>query len=459
MILNGDLVSGQRLPSSRTLAKEINVSRTTILGAYDQLIAEGMIVSAVGAGSYVSHELAITQQSQKTPDQLSERISSEPILGKSSISAAHQYLPRLEHPNPDNPFITGLPALDAFPMSLWARLSAKCWREPRQGTLNYPEVSGLRELREAISVHLRANRGITCSADEVIVLNGAQQAFNRIGSTLLDPGDEVWFENPGTIGARNALISCGAKIIPVPVDAEGLDVKAATRKSANPRLIFTTPAQQHPLGIIMSLRRRLELLKAAETANAWIIEDDYVGEFHYNGCPPQTLKSVDRDGRVIYVGTFSKSLFPALRLGYMVAPPKLADTFSTIAEATLQGAPTHIQSVTARFIMEGHFTTHLRKMRKIYHERQQALIQSCQQHLKDKLTVLPTDAGLHTIATLAKGYNEQAISERSAEIGLPLTPISRFCLEPAQQSGLVIGFSTVPPRAIDLAVQRLVEIF
>ena len=310
----------------------------------------------------------------------------------------------------------------------------------------------------AIAVHLRANRGIDCSPDEVFIFNGAQDAFNRIGLTLVDPGDTVWFENPGTIGARNSLISCGVKLAPVPVDDEGIRVDEGRRLAPDFRLAFVTPAHQHPLGITMSLKRRFELLRAAEAAGAWIVEDDYVGEFHYSGRPPPTLKSVDEGGRVVYVGSFSKSLFPALRLGYVVAPPKLVEIFHRIVGATVQGAPTHLQWVVARFIHEGHFAAHIRRMRKLYAERKEALLNAASRHLEGMLTVRPTETGFQTDAALAPRFDEVEVARQAAERDIVVTPISRFCVVPATQRGLILGFSAIPPPAIETGVEALAKL-
>ncbi len=456
LILSGDLQPGERLPSTRTLAEDIGVSRTTVVNVYDQLTTEGIIESRVGAGAYVSDALEFRRPVDlKFSDAKKDKPGLRPRLANLSADASQQYSPRLPHPEHPLPFTTGIPAFDAFPMAQWARLSAEVLRQPRDEILRYPDSNGLLALRQAITVHLRANRGINCSADEVFIFNGAQDAFNRIGMTLLDPDDKVWFENPGTIGARNSLITCGVRLVPVPVDDDGICVDAGLKLAPDFRMAFVTPAHQHPLGVTMSLKRRFELLRAAEEAGAWIIEDDYVGEFHYSGRPPPTLKSVDEGGRVIYVGSFSKSLFPALRLGYLVAPPKLVETFHRIVSATVQGAPTHLQSVVARFIQEGHFAAHIRRMRKIYAERRDALLGAASRHLDGLMTVKPTETGFQTSGRLACGFNEVEVAEQAAERQIVVSPISRFSIVPVSQSGLILGFSAIPPPAIEAGVEAL----
>ncbi len=459
LILSGDLQPGERLPSTRTLAQDIGVSRTTVVNVYDQLTTEGIIESRVGAGAYVSDALEFRRPVElKLSNTKKENPGLKPRLANLSADASQQYSLRLPHPEHPLPFTTGIPAFDAFPMAQWARLSAEFLREPRDDVLRYPDSSGLLTLRQAIAVHLRANRGINCSPDEVFIFNGAQDAFNRIGMTLLDPDDAVWFENPGTIGARNSLITCGVRLIPVPLDGDGICVEDGLQLAPDFRMAFVTPAHQHPLGVTMSLKRRFELLRAAERAGAWIIEDDYVGEFHYSGRPPPTLKSVDEGGRVIYVGSFSKSLFPALRLGYLVAPPKLVETFHRIVSATVQGAPTHFQSIVARFIQEGHFAAHIRRMRKIYAERKHALIDAAVRHLDGLLTVKPTETGFQTYAELAPEFDEVEVARRAAERRIVVSPISRFSIVPVAQTGLILGFSAIPPPAIEAGAKALADL-
>jgi GntR family transcriptional regulator/MocR family aminotransferase len=457
LILSGALAPGQRLPSSRTLAQDQGVSRTTAVNVYDQLTAEGLIESRVGAGAFVSEALHEVRPAPLggTDVPIPDAPALRPRLAQLSTEASQQYFPRLAHPEKPRCFVTGTPAFDAFPMALWARLTARHWRQPRNQVLGYPDAGGLMALRIAIASHLRANRGIVCSPEEVFVFNGAQDAFNRIGAMLLDPGDNVWFEDPGPIGARNSFVSAGARLVPVPVDDEGMDVASGLHLAPDFRLAFVTPAHQHPLGVTMTLRRRFELLRAAERAGAWIIEDDYVGEFHYSGQPPPTLKNVDTSGRVIYVGTFSKTLFPGLRLGFVVAPPGLADVFERIAGATMQGAPTGLQSVVASFIEEGHFATHIRRMRRLYSERQQALIDAVERNLNGLLTVARKDTGFQLLGMLGDGLEEQAVSCQAAEAGLVVTPVGRFAIGTVRQNGIILGFSAVPVREISSGVEVL----
>lgn len=324
--------------------------------------------------------------------------------------------------------------------------------------LGYPDAGGLPRLRRAISQHLRANRGVVCEPEEIFIFSGAQDAFNRIGNTLLDAGNSVWFENPGAIGARNSLISSGARLVPVPVDQDGINVAEGLSRAPDFRLAFVTPSHQHPLGVVMSVERRFELLRAAETAGAWVVEDDYDGEFYYSGRPPPTLRSVDTTERVIYVGTFSKSLFPALRLGFLVAPSSLVDVFERLAGATSQGAPTNQQAVVASFIEEGHFAAHIRRMRKVYEERQALLIEAARAHLDGLMDVRRAESGIQTVGYLADGLDEQEASRRAAERGIIAAPISRFCLQPVETSALALGFSACGERDIVRGVRILADV-
>ncbi|MBS0245471.1 MAG: PLP-dependent aminotransferase family protein [Proteobacteria bacterium] len=454
-ILSGSLKAGGRLPSTRTLANELKVARATIVECFDQLAAEGLIESRVGAGTYVSDALKHERPPVSTPKPVLSEKSAR--LAHSMASASSRFVPRLVHE--PRPFTTAIPAYDAFPMAQWARLSGKHWREARKDVLGYPDPHGHDLLRKAIADHLRINRGIRCDWQQIFIVAGAQQAFQLIASTLIDPGDKVWFEDPGAIGARNSFVVAGADLVPVRVDDDGLDVDDGLRKAPDIRLAFVTPSHQQPLGVSMSLERRVALLTAAQARGAWVIEDDWDGEFCFSGMPMPTLQSMDQTGRVIYVGSFSKSLFPSLRLGFILAPPALTEHFQTSLEAFLPGVPTAIQAIVADFIVEGHFATHIRRMRKAYHERYQALYQGAQGQLADYLDTRPTGTGMHTVAFLKRGLNAEMVAKRAAERGLTLTPIGRFCIAPYEHQAFALGFSGFSIAQIETAIRSLKEVF
>jgi len=454
LIVSGDLAVGKRLPSSRTFAKELNISRTTAIAVFERLASEGLIVSRTGSGSFVS-EIAEAQRPRAQVPVENERVATTK-LADIIAEASPRFFQRLSHPQKPRAFVTGMPALDAFPLALWSRLSAKHWREPRDVVMGYSDPNGLPELRRAIAEHLRASRGVMCDADQIFIVNGAQQAFDLIGRVLLNRGDAVWFENPGAIGARNSLIACGATMVPVPVDAEGLSVDAGLRLAPDFRLAFVTPSHQHPLGVEMSLQRRADLLRVANERDAWVVEDDYDGEFRYDGRPLPTLKSADHAERVIYVGTFSKSMFPSLRLGFYLAPQPLVPIFQRISGAFLQGVPSSVQAVLAAFIEEGHFATHLRRMREIYRERHEAFHAEADGLLTGLIDTPRSSAGFHVVGKFARPeLEEDPVRDAADAAGIVVSTIGRFCIDPVTEKGLVLGVSAVDPRAIRKGVEVL----
>ena len=457
LILSGGFLPGERLPASRTLARDLGLSRTTIIEVFDRLVAEGLVQSHTGAGTFVSEVLA-TQRPLPPQPERPARLQAAPRLSTVMAQALQRFGERLRLPHAPRAFTTALPAFDAFPMAQWARLSAKYLRGGRDEVMGYGDPDGAPALRRALAAHLRANRGIACDPEQLFIVGGAQQAFHLIGSTLLNPGDKVWFENPGAIGARNSLIACGAELVPIPVDADGLRVEDGLLRAPRFRLAFVTPSHQQPLGSVMSLERRFALLHAAERAGAWVVEDDYDGEFFFAGRPPPTLKSVDTTGLVIHVGTFSKSLFPALRLGYLLAPPGLVDTFRTIMRRFVQGVPSHTQAVVAAFIDEGHFSAHVRRMRQLYLERHDTLVAACHARLGGLLEIVPTHGGLHTIARLPAGVSELLVSREADERGVTASPIGRFAIEPVADNGLVLGFGGVGTKVIEAGVEVLGQV-
>jgi GntR family transcriptional regulator / MocR family aminotransferase len=457
LILSGGFAAGGRLPATRTLARQLALSRTTVVDAFERLVAEGLVESRVGAGTYVSK--ALDAQRPGAPDSgRTPSVGTPPRLSRAMAHSIGRFSERQRLPAAARAFTTALPAFDAFPMAQWARLSAKHWRSNRDDVMGYGDPFGHPRLRQAIATHLRSNRGIGCDPDQIFIVGGAQQAFHLLGSVLLDPGDKVWFENPGAIGARNSLITSGAELVPVPVDDEGLRVDEGLRSSPRFRLAFVTPSHQQPLGMVMSLERRFALLSAAQRAGAWIVEDDYDGEFSFGGSPLPTLKSVDATGLVIYVGTFSKSLFPSLRLGYMLVPPALVDSLRSIMSKLLHGVPSCVQAVVAEFMDEGHFASHVRRMRRIYAERHDALCAAAQRRLGGLLEVVPSQSGLHTFGHLRAGLSELAVSKAAAQRSITASPIARFSIAPVAVTGLVLGFGGTPPAEIDAGVEVLGQV-
>ena len=437
VILTGGLSSGTRLPASRTLATEIGVSRTTVIEAVDRLISEGLLEAKVGAGTFVSNEMDHRHPMEQKL--VRPRSSKPPRFSKSTLDAAEHFAIRERLPFQSKAFVTALPALDEFPVAQWARLSARHLRSDRDLIMGYGEPFGLHRLRVAIASHLNASRGIHCDPEQIFVVGGAQQAFSLLSDTLLDPGDKVWFENPGAIGARNAFISRGAELVPIAIDDEGMNIKDGLAKAPNFRLAFVTPSHQQPLGKVMSLSRRLAILGAAENADAIIIEDDYDGDFYFGNQPLPTLKSIDTNNRVIYVGTFSKTLFPSLRLGFLLSPPALVDTIQTIFSSSLTGVPTWSQSIVADFMDEGYFATHIRTMRALYKERHDILHKFAPM-IQNHVDIMEASAGFHTVGYLADKLNEDKFVKDAKQVGVDLSPIGRYCISPIDRKGVVIGY-------------------
>lgn len=459
LILAGGLKPGDRLPASRTLGQDLGLSRTTVIEAFDRLTAEGLIESRVGSGTFVSAALA-AERPMPVPQPV--RLSPPPApapLSAVMAEALQRHGARQRLPHLARAFTTALPAFDAFPVAQWARLSSRHVRGAREEIMGYGDPCGLPALRRAIAAHLRAHRGIRCDPEQLFIVGGAQQAFQLVAAALLNPGDKVWFENPGAIGARNSLIAAGADLVPLPVDEQGLCVEEGLRRAPQWRLAFVTPSHQQPLGRVMSLERRFALLHAAQQAGAWVIEDDYDGEFFFGDRPLPTLKSVDTTGLVIHVGTFSKSLFPALRLGYLLLPQRLVDPFAAIIGNFLQGVPSHTQAVVASFIEEGLFASHLRRMRQLYRERHDALLDASRSRLAGLLAVEATPGGLHTVAWLPPRLADTTVARAAAGQGLTASSIARFAITPQiDHNGLVLGFGCVAPPAIVAGIETLAQV-
>ena len=452
IILSGGLRPGEKLPATRILAREAGVSRTTAIDAVDRLVAEGMAESRVGAGTYITDTLEARVAAGDAPS--GQPAEPQPRLSDALSLDAPDYARRTWLPHEARAFITALPALDAFPMAHWARLSARHLRGGRGMVMGYGQPKGFAPLRQAIATHLGALKGIRCSPEQVFVTSGAQQAFSIIGKLFLTPGDRVWMENPGASGARNALLSEGADLVPVDVDSDGLVVADGLAKAPSFRLAFVTPSHQQPLGHVMSLHRRFELLQAAADARALVIEDDYDGEFHHDGTPQPALCSTDTGGRVLYVGTFSKTLFPSLRLGYVVVPERMVDVFDRVFQSWASGPSTATQAIVADFMDEGHFATHIRLMRRLYKARHDALMDAGRS-LPDSLRLQETSSGFHTLGDLEDGRDEQAVVDEAGAKGVILAPLSRYCMRPIPRAGLVFGFGSATPEDIARGIETI----
>ena len=455
-ILAGRLAAGARLPSSRGLALELGLSRNTVLSALDQLVSEGYVEGRTGSGTYVASVLpdegaaTVPDQGRPPPRETAGAISS-----RGRVLTDRAQIPRGER----GPFAIGQPELDAFPFDLWARLLARHWRHPPSALALGGDPAGYAPLRAAIADHLRRVRAVACTGDQVIVVSGIRQAVDLAVRLLLDASDQVWVEEPGYPGIRAVLSAADLRLVPVPVDDQGLDVAAGATAAPRARLACVAPSHQYPLGVVMSLARRLDLLAWARDAGAWIIEDDYDSEYRYAGRPLAAMQGLDRDGRVIYVGSFSKVLFPSLRLGYLVVPPSLVDAFRA-ARATLDDhAPMTPQPALADFIAEGHFAAHLRRMRRLYAARQQALLAAASRHLGGLLDLAPDEAGMHLVATLtpdlAARMDDTTATERAAGVGIATTALSSFYMGEGRRQGLLLGYAAVPEAQMDAAVARL----
>ncbi|MGA7514309.1 MAG: PLP-dependent aminotransferase family protein [Candidatus Sulfotelmatobacter sp.] len=453
-IVNGSLRPGQRIPSTRVLALELGVSRFPVLNAYAQLLAEGYFESRVGAGTVVSRSL---------PDQFT---SSKPTSGRSRAarSGLRQVAGRSSnlHCSENSawlrgwgPFGVGQVAFEQFPHRIWTSLVARRCRNAHAKSFHYGDQMGSRPLRQTIATYLRTARSLRCSAEQIMIVSGSQQALEISARVLLDSGSPVWVEEPGYRLAQDAFALNGCHLIPVPVDREGLDVSAGIKRCRRARAALVTPSHQFPLGVTMSASRRFQLLEWAQSTGAWIIEDDYDSEYRYESLPVASLQGLDGNARVIYIGTFSKVLFPSLRLGYIVIPVDLIDGFLRTRRAMDLGPPTFLQEVLADFINEGHFGRHIRRMRILYRERRSALKDTIEKELGSVVEVIGDEAGMHLAVTLKNGTRDLEIAERAARQNFWLWPLSPSYTGKALHSGFILGFGSTTVAEIPRAVGKL----
>jgi GntR family transcriptional regulator / MocR family aminotransferase len=434
-IATGALTAGARLPSARTLSAQLGVARGTVDAAYDMLAGEGAIEPRGAAGTVISAQV---NGVAKAPAQRA--------LGFTRPRAAVAALPLA--------FQRGLPALDAFPRKLWATLTAKAARAMAEADLAYPDPCGAMGLREEIVAYLGIARGIACAPHQVLVTAGYQNALTLVRQVLLRPGDPVWVEDPGHPQAFQALEVGGASLVPVPVDADGMRVAAGVAAAPKAKLAVVTPTHQSPLGVSLSLPRRMALLAWAEEARAWVLEDDYDAEFRYTGPTPPSLKSLDRGDRVLFAGSFSKTLFPGLRLGYLVVPDSLIETMTRAARLITRGPPLLEQNVTAAFMAGGHFARHVKRMRGLYARRRAALAEALSGHFPVELAA----GGMHLLIRLPEGVDDGDVARRALAVGLAPTGLSGSAIAHDAGRALLLGFTNVKAEDAPALVARLVAV-
>jgi GntR family transcriptional regulator/MocR family aminotransferase len=449
--LAGQLERGARLPSTRTLASELGVSRTTTALAYKMLLLEGYLQGKVGQGTVVSAELPAWFAAPT----LRKVVRPAPLRLAAQVGGLKRVTPSNPVSHDSAIFRVGEAALDLFPYELWARLVARRARHSLRGLSRYQELQGYTPLRAAIAAHVGITRGVRCTPEQILITAGSQGALDLAVRTLLNPGDAAWIENPGYFGAQGALLAAGARLVPVPVDEQGLDVARGRALHPQARLASTTPSHQYPTGVTMSLTRRLALLEWARQQGSWILEDDYDSEYRFSGRPLEALQGLDGAGRVLYIGSFSKTLFPALRLGYLIAPPALVEALLQVRRFTDIHAPILEQMALTDFLEQGHFARHVRRMLEQYRRRRELLRSELLAHIGGQLEVYVPEAGMHMVGWLPSGSDDREIAARAADAGLSLSYISKYSLTPLQRGGLLFGYAGTNEAAIRTGVRRL----
>lgn len=488
LILEGELSPGTRLPPTREAAQELGVSRKLVVAAYEQLRAEGYLEARVGSGTRVGSKLpghllgperAAGGPGLPRPGASSRRRgAAEPLQGSgleaSSPGSGPPPPPRLSRQGErlavargvpvrvrgsPGPFLPGTPAASDFPVALWTRLSARAWRRGGGALIHYGEPGGYAPLREAVADHVRRYRAVRCEPHQVVVTTGSQQALDLVARMLVDPDDPVGLEEPGYRAARLAFAAVGARLVPLPVDGEGVAFPEAEGPVPPPhlRLLYTTPSHQYPLGVTLSLARRLALLEWAREASAWIVEDDYDSEFRYGTRPLPSLQGLDRGGRVLYIGTLSKVLAPGLRLGYLILPEPLVEPFLGARTVADVHSPLILQATLAEFMAGGYLERHVARLRGLHQERRDRLVEALDARFGDRLQRVGGGGGLHITVFLPPGVDDRRVSREAARRGIEAPPLSDYGLGSLPQGGLVLGFGAADPEDIAPAVDRLAE--
>jgi GntR family transcriptional regulator / MocR family aminotransferase len=445
-ILAGTLRPGERLPSTRDLAEQLRVSRTVVLLAYDQLLAEGFVFGRGGSGTYVAEGLAAARP----------KAAREPAKLRLSRFGAHAHHTAIDFPEKRLPydFSYRRSPVEGFPLDAWQRILLRRARKASVAKHEYGPPAGSIALREAIAAHLRRSRAVVCDASQIVIVNGSQQALDLIARVLLDRGDHVAIEDPHYQGAREIFLAAGAQLYPVPVDADGLD---PDRLPARARLAFVTPSHQFPTGTILPLARRFALLEWARRANAAVIEDDYDGEFFYENQPVASMQGLDTDGRVIYVGTFSRTVYPALRIGYLIAPASLIDAFTAAKWLCDRGTLTLEQETLAELITSGSYERHLHKARRENSRRRAALLAAIDEHLRGRVTITGDRSGTHLVLWPRGRTSEETLIARAAAAGVGVYGISHYAIR-RRTPGLLLGYSRMSEEEIREGIRRLARV-
>ncbi|MFA6312901.1 MAG: PLP-dependent aminotransferase family protein [Sterolibacterium sp.] len=454
-ILAGNLRAGLKLPSSRELMQQLGISRNTVLYVFNRLVDEGYATTEVGRGTFISDTVPDPSVLSKVPDLTQHSGDQGKTSQRSSISRRAELL--MSRPGASEiqvgAFVPGIPDVSHFPYKVWNRLLAKQWKSETSERLGYGSSRGYLPLKRALAEYLRLARGVRCDDSQILITHGSHQALDLCARLLADVGDQAWIEDPCYWGARSVFLGAGLGLRAIPVDEDG--ICPPTDGLTAPKLIFVTPSHQYPSGAVMSLTRRRLLLEIARRNGAWIIEDDYDSEFRYHGLPLPSLQGLDEHQRTIYVGSFSKVMYPGIRLGFLVVPPSLVGVFATLHSELYRGGSLTLQAALAEFIFDGNYAAHVRRMRKVYGERQALLTGELKRQLGQEASVMGTEAGLHLTLTL-RNARDVAVSEASLKRGIVARPLSAYYDKPASApSGLVLGYGGVADEAIAESVEKL----
>lgn len=455
-ILRGHLRAGTRLPASRILAEELDLSRQTLVRVLENLRAEGYLEARQGAGTFVSAALPrqltkprFTPVRSDAPDIAAPRLSR---IGELSRAVSAE-IGQMEQ----KPFLPNQPALDRFPFAVWR----KCWnavtRSGKAVAMGYGDIAGELVLRQRIAEYLALHRRDPCDPEQIVITPGGHAAFTLAALALADPGDGIWFEDPGPVTTSNLFRTLGLRLCPADVDADGMDIAGAMARHPDARLAFVMPSRHHPLGVTLSLPRRLTLLEWARTNDTWIIEDDYDSEFRYDGAPLPSMRSIDSHDRVIYAGSFSKALYPGIRVGYLVLPPQLVGSFRSLSGLIHRSVPVETQLALAEFIGGGHFASHLRRMRGLYAERRAVFVEAGRATLAGLARIDCSDSGLNALAWLEDGRNDRAVHAAVRDAGLQCYPLSDYTIATPRPGALILGYAGVPTDRMKPHLLRLAE--